>query len=361
MIMSQKISDGKKYETGGVFTARLYIPDNNRAAAFYGRGDENLKRAEALFGVQIVARGNELVIRGDEEAVDRTADLFERVLESCEGAPEAAGSQINYALDALREDPETELVEILSEAIPVPSRRRFIRPRTPGQRAYAQSIRDHTIVFAIGPAGTGKTYVAMAMAVDMLMREEVRRLVLVRPAVEAGEKLGYLPGDFTDKVAPYLRPLYDALHDMMDFDRTTRLMDRGVVEVVPLAYMRGRTLNESFVILDEAQNTTYEQMKMFLTRLGFGSKAVVTGDITQIDLEENVRSGLVEIQDILKGTEGIDFAYLTRRDVVRHPIIQSVVDAYDAYEAEHRDDPRASAARAGKRRPTAPSGPKGKK
>ncbi|NIT36095.1 MAG: AAA family ATPase [candidate division Zixibacteria bacterium] len=350
-----KVTNEKRGGTSGTFTARLYIPDNSQAAAFYGSGDQNLKRAEAMFGVQIVARGNELVIRGDEEAVDRVADLFERVLESCEGAPEAAGSQINYALDALREDPEAELEELLAEAIPVPSRRRFIRPRTAGQRVYARSIRDHTIIFAIGPAGTGKTYIAMAMAVDMLMREEVRRLVLVRPAVEAGEKLGYLPGDFTEKVAPYLRPLYDALHDMMDFDRAMRLVERGIVEVVPLAYMRGRTLNESFVVLDEAQNTTYEQMKMFLTRLGFGSKAVVTGDITQIDLDENVRSGLVEVQDILKGIDGTDFVYLTRRDVVRHPIIQRVVDAYDNYEAKHRADRRASAARAGKRRPSGPA------
>jgi phosphate starvation-inducible PhoH-like protein len=346
-----KVSNEKKRETSGVFTARLYIPDNDLAAAFYGAGDGNLKRAEAILAVKLVARGNELVIRGDEEAVDRAADLFERVLESCEGAPEAAGSQINYALDAVRDDPATELDELLAEAIPVPSRRRFIRPRTQGQRVYTRSIRDHTIVFAIGPAGTGKTYLAMAMAIDMLMREEVRRLVLVRPAVEAGEKLGFLPGDFTEKVAPYLRPLYDAFHDMMDFDRGMRLIERGIVEVAPLAYMRGRTLNESFAILDEAQNTTYEQMKMFLTRLGFGSKAVVTGDITQIDLEENVRSGLVEIQDVLKGLDGVDFVYLTRRDVVRHPIIQRVVDAYDGYEAKHRVDRRASAARAGKRRP----------
>jgi phosphate starvation-inducible PhoH-like protein len=349
-----EVKNAKKGKSGGLFTARLYLPDNDQAAAFYGPGDENLKRAEALLGVQLVARGNELIIRGEEEAVDRAAELFERVLESCEGAPEAAGSQFNYALDALRDDPATRLDELLAEAIPVPSRRRFIRPRTPGQRVYAQSIRDHTIVFAIGPAGTGKTYLAMAMAIDMLMREEVRRLVLVRPAVEAGERLGFLPGDFTEKVGPYLRPLYDAFHDMMDFDRAQRLIERGIVEVAPLAYMRGRTLNESFAILDEAQNTTYEQMKMFLTRLGFASKAVVTGDITQIDLEENVRSGLVEVQDVLTGLEGVDFVYLTRRDVVRHPIIQRVVDAYDGYEAEHRADRRASATRAGKRRPGPP-------
>ncbi len=352
--------DKTKAKTANAFTARLYIPDNEQAAAFYGRGDKNLKRIEATFGVGIVARGNEVVIRGEEAAVDRVAELFERVLASSEGAPAAAGAQMAYALEALREDPAAPLGELLGEAIPVPSRRRFVRPRTPGQRRYVQSFRGHTVVFAIGPAGTGKTYLAMAMAIDMLMREEVRRLVLVRPAVEAGERLGFLPGDLTEKVSPYLRPLYDALHDMMDFDRAMRLIERGIVEVVPLAYMRGRTLNEAFAILDEAQNTTYEQMKMFLTRLGFGSRAIVTGDVTQIDLAENVRSGLVEVQDILTGTEGIDFVYLSRQDVVRHPIIQYVVDAYDAYETKHRAGRRAGAARAGRRRPRGYDGEKEK-
>ena len=332
-----------KSDRAGVFTARLFIPANDQAVSFYGRGEKNLKRAESIFGVQIVARGNEVIIRGDEAAVDRVADLFERVLAKAEGTPEAAGTQLADALDALRDEPTAQPRELLEEAIPVPSRRRFIRPRTAGQRRYVQSIRDHTIVVAIGPAGTGKTYLAMAMAVDMLLREEVRRLVLVRPAVEAGEKLGFLPGDFTEKVSPYLRPLYDALHDMMEFDRAMRLIERGMVEVVPLAYMRGRTLNESFVILDEAQNTTYEQMKMVLTRLGFSSKAVVTGDITQIDLPPSVGSGLVEIQDVLKGIPGMDFVYLNRADVVRHPIIQEVVDAYERYETQRRLDSRPGA------------------
>jgi len=335
----------------GVFTTRLFIADNDAAAELYGRGERNLKRLEEIFDVAVVARGNELIINGREDAVDRVAAVVSEVLAASEAAPASAGAQLSYALDLLSQDRGADLTGLLAEAIPVPSRRRFVRPRTPGQRLYVQSIRSHTIVFAIGPAGTGKTYLAMAVGVGMLLREEVRRLVLVRPAVEAGEKLGFLPGDFTEKVSPYLRPLYDALHDMVDFDRALRFIERGVVEVVPLAYMRGRTLNESFVILDEAQNTTYEQMKMFLTRLGFGSKAVVTGDITQIDLEENVASGLVEIQDILKGTEGIDFVYLTRQDVVRHPIIQRVVDAYDAYEAKHRSDRRAAATRGGRRRP----------
>jgi len=336
---------------GDEFSARLYIPDNEMAASFYGRGEKNLKRAEQLFGVRIVARGNDIAVRGEEAAVDRAIDLFERVLAACEDAPAAAGSHLAYALDAVKEEPAAEPAEVLGDAIPVPSRRRFVRPRTPGQRVYVQSIREHTIVFAIGPAGTGKTYLAMAMGLDLLLKEEVRRLVLVRPAVEAGEKLGFLPGDFTEKVTPYLRPLYDALNDMMDFERAMRMIERGVVEVVPLAYMRGRTLNEAFVILDEAQNTTYEQMKMFLTRLGFSSRAVVTGDITQIDLPGHVASGLVEVQDILRGVEGIDFVYLGRGDVVRHPIIQKVVDAYEGYEANVRLDQRSAVNRGGRRAP----------
>jgi len=350
-----KVAKGQKDEAAGDFTARLFIPNNDQAAELYGRGEKNLKRLESLFDVRVVARGNELILRGDERAVDRAATALEQVLAASEGAPASSGAQLSYALDALQENPAADLGQLLNEAIPVPSRRRFVRPRTPGQQQYVHSIREHTIVFAIGPAGTGKTYLAMATGVDMLLREEVRRLVLVRPAVEAGEKLGFLPGDFTEKVSPYLRPLYDALNDMVDFDRAMRLIDRGVVEVVPLAFMRGRTLNESFVILDEAQNTTYEQMKMFLTRLGFGSKAVVTGDITQIDLEEDIGSGLVEVQDILKNTPGISFVYLGRQDVVRHPIIQKVVDAYDVYETEHRAHHRAGASRAGRRRPARPA------
>lgn len=349
--MNMKITRQDEKKATGGFTSRLFIPDNDAAAEISGRGEKNLKRLEDIFGVSVVARGNELIISGREDAVDRVAGVLAEVLAASEAAPASAGAQLAFALDALQNDNTANITELLAEAIPVPSRRRFVRPRTPGQRRYVQSIRSHTIVFAIGPAGTGKTYLAMAVGVDMLLREEVRRLVLVRPAVEAGEKLGFLPGDFTEKVSPYLRPLYDALHDMVDFDRAMRFIERGVVEVVPLAYMRGRTLNESFVILDEAQNTTYEQMKMFLTRLGFGSRAVVTGDITQIDLEADVASGLVEVQDILKGTEGIDFVYLTRQDVVRHPIIQRVVDAYDLYEATHRSDLRARAPRAGRRRP----------
>jgi phosphate starvation-inducible PhoH-like protein len=221
---------------------------------------------------------------------------------------------------------------LLAERIAVPSQKRFVSPKSLGQRRYIQAIRQHDIVIGIGPAGTGKTYLAMAMAVAELERKECSRIILARPAVEAGEKLGFLPGDLLEKVNPYLRPLYDALYDMLDFDKAQRLIERGAIEVAPLAFMRGRTLNDSFIILDEAQNATVEQMKMFLTRLGFYSKAVITGDVTQVDLPSGKESGLIQIQHILQGIEGIAFVYFSERDVVRHPLVQEIVKAYNRYE-----------------------------
>ena len=233
------------------------------------------------------------------------------------------------ALERLSGTTSSEGEAAFPDRIEVPSRKRFIFPRTPGQREYVESMRGYDIVFAIGPAGTGKTYLAMAVAVAALVKEEVSRLILARPAVEAGEKLGFLPGDMAEKVSPYLRPLYDALYDMMEISRIQKLMSDGVIEVAPLAFMRGRTLNDAFIILDEAQNTTSEQMKMFLTRLGFNSKAVVTGDITQIDLPQKKASGLMEVRGILQKIEGIKFCYLTEKDVVRHELVQKIVRAYD--------------------------------
>jgi phosphate starvation-inducible PhoH-like protein len=221
---------------------------------------------------------------------------------------------------------------LLAERIAVPSQKRFVSPKSLGQRRYIQAIRQHDLVIGIGPAGTGKTYLAMAMAVAELERKECSRIILARPAVEAGEKLGFLPGDLLEKVNPYLRPLYDALYDMLDFEKAQRLMERGAIEVAPLAFMRGRTLNDSFIILDEAQNATVEQMKMFLTRLGFYSKAVITGDVTQVDLPSGKESGLIQIQHILQGIEGIAFVYFSERDVVRHPLVQEIVKAYNRYE-----------------------------
>lgn len=266
-------------------------------------------------------------------------DLAEKLVKSLysilkKGHP-LSYQEVDYATRILRTDNLANLEEIFLESIPIPSEKKIITPRSINQRKYLDYIKSYDIVFAIGPAGTGKTYLAMAMAVSFLIQKRVKRIVLARPAVEAGEKLGYLPGSLQEKVNPYLRPLYDALYDMMDFEKSARLIERGVIEVAPLAFMRGRTLNDSFVILDEAQNTTSEQMKMFLTRLGFSSKAVITGDITQIDLPDGKTSGLVEAKKILQDIEGIKFIYFSEKDVVRHRLVQEIIKAYEVYENNH--------------------------
>lgn len=283
------------------------------------------KRLNILFDT----RGNQIVLRGEA----RDADLAERLLrEFCEimnsGQPISA-QDVEYGIRTLKNNPRISLADIYMDAILVVSRNRAITPKTIGQKRYIDAIRKNDIVFGIGPAGTGKTYLAMAMAVTSFMNKSVKRIILTRPAVEAGERLGFLPGDLVEKVNPYLRPLYDALNDMMDFERSQSLLSRGIIEVAPLAFMRGRTLNDSFVILDEAQNTTADQMKMFLTRMGFSSKVVVTGDITQIDLPTNVRSGLVACVDILRNIPGIEFCFMSEQDVVRHPLVQEVIKAFD--------------------------------
>ena len=244
-------------------------------------------------------------------------------------------SDVDYAVRILSRDRSAKLRDIFLYAIYITAHKRVVTPKSVAQKAYIDAIRNDDIVFGIGPAGTGKTYLAMAMAVAALMRDNFARMILTRPAVEAGEKLGFLPGDLAEKVNPYLRPLYDALHDMVDFDRARKMLERGTIEVAPLAFMRGRTLNDSFVILDEAQNTTPEQMKMFLTRLGYGSKAVITGDVTQIDLPSGKPSGLKHTMQILQGIDGIRFCYFSERDVVRHRLVRDIISAYDRAEAEH--------------------------
>jgi phosphate starvation-inducible protein PhoH and related proteins len=298
----------------------------------FGTQDENLRRIERAFGVEISARGNTVTINGPAAGVATTehllGDLSRLLVEGYRFRPH----EIQTAIRVLGEDPQASLVEFFGGNGLLSAVRRVVSPRSLNQQRYLQSMLDHDIVISIGPAGTGKTYLAVAMAAAAMAEKNVRRIVLCRPAVEAGEKLGFLPGDLAEKVNPYLRPLHDALYDLMGFDRVSKMLERGVIEVAPLAFMRGRTLNESFIIMDEAQNTTSEQMKMFLTRIGFGSKAVVNGDITQVDLPAGKVSGLREAEQVLSGIEGIAMVRFTERDVVRHPLVQQIVGAYERHD-----------------------------
>ena len=314
-------------------TERLTLEDNRVALALFGERNANLKLIERETGTQLHSRGNDLTIigPGDEVAIART--LVDQLYRMARGGAAISPEDIGRAAVALRADAGVDLKEVFHDTILVAGRARPIAPKGLAQKRYVDAIRQHDIVFGIGPAGTGKTYLAMALAVRALMEKQVKRIVLTRPAVEAGERLGFLPGSMEEKVSPYLRPLYDALHDMMDFEKADQLVSRGLIEVAPIAFMRGRTLNDAFVILDEAQNTTPEQMKMFLTRLGFESKAVITGDVTQIDLPENRRSGLNEAINILSDIPGIAFRYFTEVDVVRHPLVQEIIKAYEAAKA----------------------------
>jgi phosphate starvation-inducible PhoH-like protein len=301
-------------------------------ATLYGAHDGNLKHIESLFGVAIRTQGDELIVEGEKGAEQRVERIFEQLANLMAEGYELKNGDVKTAAQLVADDGGVNLRDyFLREGQKQPEgTRRRVNPKSSNQRRYLDAIERFDIVFGVGPAGTGKTYLAMAQAVSYLLAKKVTRIVLARPAVEAGEKLGFLPGDLQEKVNPYLRPLYDALYDMMDTERANRLVERGTIEVAPIAFMRGRTLNDAFVILDEAQNTTSEQMKMFLTRLGFGSKAVVTGDITQIDLPQPRQSGLVEALRIVKDIEGIGFIYFDERDVVRHKLVQQIVKAYDA-------------------------------
>jgi phosphate starvation-inducible PhoH-like protein len=310
--------------------------DHHWARELFGPGEEQLRRAEQRLGVQLVARGTVLRVIGEPENVERAEALFRRLFEEKRRGRPVDRVAFEAALRQIAGDgaaPSAAGTDDAALRIEVPSRRRIIVPRTEGQEVYVRAIRDTDMTFSIGPAGTGKTYLAMAMAVSALTKGEVARIILARPAVEAGESLGFLPGDMYEKVSPYLRPLYDALYEMMEIPKIKRHLDTGVIEVAPLAFMRGRTLNDSFIILDEAQNSTSEQMKMFLTRMGFGSKVVVTGDITQVDLPASRASGLIEVSHILDGIEGIRFCWLTERDVVRHALVQKIVRAYEERQA----------------------------
>ncbi|MHB8512167.1 MAG: PhoH family protein [Actinomycetota bacterium] len=298
-----------------------------------GTRDEMLKVVESAFDSRIVVRGNEITITGDPKEAQKAATLFEELIELLENGNVLTTEALTHSIDMIRSEAGRPR-DVFSDSV-LTYRGKAIRPKTVGQKKYVDSIRRSTIVFGIGPAGTGKTYLAMAMAVKALTEKQVSRIILTRPAVEAGERLGYLPGTLTEKVDPYMRPLFDALYEMMDAEALTRLIQRGTVEVSPIGFMRGRSLNDSFIILDEAQNTTPEQMKMFLTRLGFGSKVVVTGDVSQIDLPAGQSSGLNVVREILTGIDGLEFVYLTSKDVVRHKIVQDIVEAYRAFDESH--------------------------
>jgi phosphate starvation-inducible protein PhoH and related proteins len=315
-------------EATGV-TRRIVLPPDLNHLALLGRQDEHLRALEAQHDVRITARGHDVTLRGEERHVAEAERVLRELVAMLRERPSLGAADIRSALRIVGNEPGADVKSVLADAIAVPSRRRFITPKTANQRRYLEAVRANDLVIAIGPAGTGKSYLAVAMAVSALLKREVARIILTRPAVEAGERLGFLPGDLVEKVHPYLRPLYDALYDMLEPEKVGSLSEKGAIEIAPLAYMRGRTLNDAFIILDEAQNTTSEQMKMFLTRLGFNSKMVVTGDITQVDLPASRPSGLIEIQTVLHGIDGIRFIYFDDRDVVRHDLVSSIVRAYD--------------------------------
>jgi phosphate starvation-inducible PhoH-like protein len=321
----------------------LEFQDHRLVHEVAGHQQEHWRTLEKLLGVKIAASAGTIQIRGDEIQRELAGRVVRQLYGLLENGYPVYPSDVDYAVRILSSDKGANLRDIFLDTIYISAHKRVITPKSLNQKVYIDAIRKHDLVFGIGVAGTGKTFLAMAMAIAELTRNNYTRIILARPAVEAGEKLGFLPGDLAEKVNPYLRPLYDALHDMVDFDRARKMIERGTIEVAPLAFMRGRTLNDSFVILDEAQNTTPEQMKMFLTRLGFGSKAVVTGDVTQIDLPAEKMSGLKHAVTILSGVPGIRFVSFNERDVVRHPLVQDIITAYDratAAAAEARSETR---------------------
>lgn len=318
-------------EESEVHYTKVSIPIGAEIQSLFGRADEHRKLIEEALKIKLVVRDGSLVISGPAQEVAIGEQVIRQLLSILEKGGELEAQEVKLALRLASSAREEEFKQIQSDFIEVSPKKRPVRPKSPGQKRYIDAIRKYDMVFGIGPAGTGKTYLAMAMAVNALLKKQVSRIILTRPAVEAGEKLGYLPGTIYDKISPYLRPLYDALYDMIEAERANRLIEQGTIEIAPLAYMRGRTLNDAFIILDEAQNTTSEQMKMFLTRLGFGSKAVITGDITQVDLPAGRVSGLIEVRNILKDIGGIRFVYLSEEDVVRHELVSEIIRAYESY------------------------------
>lgn len=313
----------------------IIVSDYQMVRNLLGSHDKNLKIIEDEIGVKLVSRGNSIKIIGKKNIVEQTENIINKLIKVTSTDRVLSEQKVKYAIELLKKDESINLNEIYDDVLQVSYRGKNIKIKTLGQKLYIEAIKSTDIVFAIGPAGTGKTYLAMVMAVKSLLNKDSNRIVLTRPAIEAGENLGFLPGDMQDKVDPYLRPLYDALYDILGPEKVKQYLENDIIEVAPLAYMRGRTLDDSFVILDEAQNTTPEQMKMFLTRIGFHSKAVVTGDVTQVDLPRNRNSGLNQVQAILKGIKGIDFVYLSKQDVVRHKLVKDIIKAYESYESRN--------------------------
>ncbi|MFP4456866.1 MAG: PhoH family protein [Clostridia bacterium] len=311
---------------------KLLIRSIDEIRALFGERDSFLKQISEALDVQIVTRDNEIVISGQEENVNKADKVFRELLSVLRKGRSLEERDIDYAVRIVDSNEDLDLLNLSDDEIVFTNRGKLVRPKTKGQKMYVDAVRNNTLVFGVGPAGTGKTYLAIALAVAALRAKDVDRIILTRPAVEAGERLGFLPGDLQAKIDPYLRPLYDALFDILGNDQFAKYMERGIIEVAPLAYMRGRTLDNSFIILDEAQNSTKEQMKMFLTRLGFGSKAIVTGDITQIDLPRNNKSGLIQAINVLKNIDDIGIVMLTAKDVVRHKLVQKIVKAYEKSE-----------------------------
>ncbi len=314
-------------------TIRLTFPDNQSAGQLFGAHNIHLKQIADSLEITINARGNTAFIKGDPVSVQLSENILNQLYSILENGYPVYANDVDYAIRILSADSRARLKDIFLDTVFITATKKTVSPKSPAQKAYIDAMRQFDIVFGIGPAGTGKTYLAMAMAVAALSKGSVKRIILARPAVEAGEALGFLPGDLAEKIDPYLRPLYDALHDMMRFEKVADLMQQGIIEVAPLAFMRGRTLNDSFIILDEAQNTTSEQMKMFLTRIGFNSKAVITGDITQTDLPAGKSSGLVEVKHILQAIEGIKFIFFSKQDVIRHQLVQKIIQAYETFES----------------------------
>lgn len=306
----------------------LIFENNNSLKLLCGEKNSNIKEIERIFDIKLHTRGNKITLQGQPQNLDNAEKFTNQIYELIKKGYNLEPGDIELASRIILSDKHS-LEDIFLDTICVSTRKRIIAPKSLAQKHYIDSIRKNDVVFGIGPAGTGKTYLVMALAVSAFLNHQFNRIILTRPAVEAGEKLGFLPGDLSQKVDPYLRPLFDALYEMMDYDKVSRLIEKGVIEIAPLAFMRGRTLNDAFVILDEAQNTTSMQMKMFLTRLGFNSKAVITGDVTQIDLEKNTVSGLIHSENILKNIPKLDFVYFSNRDVVRHPIIKKIIEAYE--------------------------------